>query len=98
MNKYNYQDNLKRKKSYKLENKKKLRKSIIYNFYLNNSIRINTSNGFFNGNKDHSEVHLNNRCVLSGRKSKVNNLKVSRIYFRNLARSCFISGIRKSFW
>ena len=97
MNKFNYQDNLKRKKSYKLENRKKLKKSILYNFYLKNSIRINTSNNLFNGIKDHS-TSLNNRCVLSGRKSKVNNVRLSRICFRNLARSCLISGIRKSFW
>lgn len=96
MNKISVKDHLKRENSYKLENKKMLRKSVVYNLYIKNSLRIKISYKLFNDIKDHSIVFLNNRCVISGRKSKIGNLKFSRICFRRFARSCLISGIRKS--
>jgi len=99
MNKLNYRDNLKRKKNYKLENKKMLKKSIIYNLYLKNSTRINISSKLFNDSKDHSKVILNNRCIASGRKSKIGkNLKFSRLFLIKFARYSLISGLRKSYW
>jgi ribosomal protein S14 len=99
MNKLTYKDNLRRRQNYKLENKKILKKSILYNLHLKNSVRINISSNLFSETKNHSKVILNNRCIISGRRSKVNkNLKFSRLCFIRYARSCFISGIRKSCW
>lgn len=99
MNKFNYNDNLKRNNCYNFENKKLLKKSILNNLYLKNSIRMKISSGLFNENKLHSKVILKNRCIITGRKSKISkNLKFSRLCLRRLARSCSISGIRKSSW
>tara|TARA_B100000767_G_C19558171_1_gene447904 strand:- start:292 stop:591 length:300 start_codon:yes stop_codon:yes gene_type:complete len=99
MNKFNYSDNIKRKNCYNRENKKLLKKSILNNLFLKNSIRMKISYDLFNENKMHSKVILKNRCIITGRKSKIRkNLNFSRLCFRRLARSCSISGIRKSSW
>ena len=53
----------------------------------------------FNLNGEYSKVLLNNRCVLTGRYSKIaKNLNFSRISFLRLSRLGFISGIKKSYW
>ena len=99
MNKFNYKDKLRRTINYELENKKKIKKSMLYNLNLKTSTRINITSILFNVDKQHSKIILNDRCVISGRSSKFSkNLKFSRLNFIRLARSCSISGLRKSYW
>ena len=46
-----------------------------------------------------SPVRLNNRCALTGRsRGYMRKFGLSRIAFRNMARSGLIPGIRKSSW
>ena len=99
MNKFNHKDKLRRAINYKLENKKKIKKSMLYNLNLKTSTRINITSALFNSNKQHSKIILNDRCVISGRSSKFSKyLKFSRLSLIRLARSCSISGLRKSYW
>lgn len=99
MNKYNNIDNYNRKKFYNLENKKFVKKSLVYNLSLKNSVRCQVSLNLHDNFKKHYKHVLTNRCFLSGRKSRINkNLNISRLCFLRLARKCFISGIRKSSW
>ena len=49
--------------------------------------------------RDASPVRLNNRCKLTGRaRGYMRDFGLSRIAFRELARSGMIPGIRKSSW
>ncbi len=49
--------------------------------------------------RNSSPVRLHNRCALTGRaRGYMRHFGLSRIAFRNLARSGIIPGIRKSSW
>lgn len=49
--------------------------------------------------RNSSPVRLHNRCALTGRaRGYMRHFGMSRIAFRNLARSGIIPGIRKSSW
>ena len=49
--------------------------------------------------RDASPVRLHNRCALTGRsRGYMRHFGLSRITFRNMARSGIIPGIRKSSW
>lgn len=99
MNKYLYKDKLKRQKFYEKEHNIFIKKNISKNLNFKNSIRINANFSLFNLNGEYSKVLLNNRCVLTGRYSKIaKNLNFSRISFLRLSRLGFISGIKKSYW
>lgn len=49
--------------------------------------------------KKSSPVYVNNRCILTGRKKRINKLyNFSRISFLKLARSQTVNGLIKSSW
>lgn len=99
MNKYLYKDKLNRKKFYRKEQNIFIKKNISKNLNFKNSIRINANFSLFNLNGKYSRVLLNNRCILTGRYSKIaKNFNFSRISFLRLSRLGYISGIKKSYW
>jgi len=95
MNKFLYKDLKKRNILLKIEKKNFIKKSFFNNTLLKNSFRIKSNSKLCKISK----INLNNRCIVTGRKSKIaKNLNFSRIYLLKLSRSGFISGIIKSCW
>ena len=81
------------------EKKKIIFKTIIKNYNFceieKKKISLNLSQNF----KHDTQNQLVNRCVLTGRKKRLNKMfNFSRVYFRKLIRSGFIFGFRKSSW
>lgn len=94
-----HKDINKRRNIYKLENKKLILKSISKNTSLTNSIRLNANLKLFNLSSKHSKIDSVNRCIFTGRKSKISKkYRFSRISFFKVASSGSIFGIRKSSW
>ena len=99
MNKYILIDKLNRNYFKSSENKKIVKKGIIFNRILKSSVRNNISFNLNEESKKHSKVILTKRCILTGRKSKINRkFNVSRLCLLRLFRKCSIPGIRKSSW
>ena len=94
-----HKDKKKRNLSLQNENKKFILKSISKNNSLPKPIRWNSNLKFTDFLKTNNTIGLVNRCVLTGRKKKVNkNYRLSRLSFLKLARNGFISGLSKSTW
>jgi small subunit ribosomal protein S14 len=92
-------DKIKRKIVLEFETKRIILKSIIRNTNLLNKARwaanLELSDLFVNS----SRGRLVNRCVLTGRKSKVRNrYHFSRLTFLKMAKNGLISGLKKSSW
>lgn len=75
-------------------------RSIIKNENLSLIVKWNAVLKLSNLPKTQKKVRLVNRCVLTSRKAKFNNIfkKFSRLSFLRLARSGAISGLKKSSW
>jgi ribosomal protein S14 len=82
-----------------IETKKFVLKAIITNMNFSSLIRWNAVFKFSGLLPNGSPVFMVNRCILTGRKKRINRLyKFSRIVFLKLARSGYIHGIKKSTW
>ena len=81
------------------EIKKFILKSLFYNTNFSKLLRwkvLKKTNEF---SPKTSLNHLTNRCVVTGRKKRLNALyHFSRIFFLKLARSGYINGLKKSSW
>ena len=78
------------------EMKKFIIKSLLYNTNFSKLLRWKVSKTL---TSKISLVRLVNRCVISGRKKRINNLySFSRIFFLKLARSGNLNGLKKSSW
>jgi ribosomal protein S14 len=94
-----YKDKKKRNLSFNSENKKFVLKSICQNSSVPKTVRWNSVLKFTEFNKSSNTNTLVNRCILTGRKKKINKLfRFSRISFLKLARMGFVSGLTKSTW
>lgn len=90
-------DKKKRKLFNKFENNKIIFKSISKNFSLKNSTRLNSI--MVLSKIPCSKVKIVDRCVISGRKSKISKkYKFSRLKLLKFSRLGYILGIRKSKW
>jgi len=99
MKKLIYKDNKKRTTVHNFEKKKKILSSIFKNNSLSIFIRWNALNKLSNSPKNVNSVRLNQRCIITGRKTKTNKIfKFSRLKFLQLARKGSISGIKNSSW
>ena len=79
--------------------KKKILSSIFKNSSLSVFIRWNALNKLNNFPKNTSKVRVNQRCIVTGRNSKINKrFKFSRLQFLQLSRKGLISGIKNSTW
>jgi ribosomal protein S14 len=80
-----------------LEQKKFILKTIYYNFWFINLIRLNALDGLNKLSNRSSKTFISNKCVLTRNKKRFNKLtSFSRIIFRQLAKKEKISGIYKS--
>ena len=94
-----YKDKKKRTYNFSRENKQFILKSIYKNTNIPVTIRWNSGIKFSVLPKPFFSTALVNRCVLTGRKKKINSLfRFSRLSFLKLARNGFISGLSKSTW
>ena len=92
-------DKKRRKVVKNFEKKKKILISIFKNTSLSTFIRWNASNSLTILPKDVNEVRLNQRCIVTGRNTKIHKIyKFSRLKFLHLAREGSISGLRNSSW
>ena len=81
------------------EAKKFILKSIFHNTNFSKLSRWKISNEITNLPIASSVTHINNRCVFTGRKKRINALySFSRISFLKLARAGNINGLKKSSW
>jgi len=92
-------DKHKRKLVSKLETKRIILKTIVRNKNFLNTIRwsanLQLSDLFLNSSK----TRLVNRCILTGRKSKLTkSFRFSRLVFLKLARNGMLTGLKKSSW
>ena len=83
----------------KLEHKKAIIKPILHNTNFSIILRWNSYEKLSRLTDKSSLSHLNNRCVLTGRKKRINKLySFSRIMFLKLVRANDICGLKKSSW
>ena len=74
-------------------------KSLIYNQYLSQQIRLDAQMKLAHITRDSSKVRMKNRCILTGRVSGVHRkFRLSRICLRSLASNGLIPGIIKASW
>ena len=75
-------------------------KSIIKNENLSLNVKWNAILKLSNFSGNQNKMRLVNRCILTNRKAKFNQVfnKFSRLSFLRLARSCAIPGLKKSSW
>ena len=82
-----------------LEIKRIILKSIVRNHNLLNKIRWSANIELSGLPLNSSKCRVVNRCVLTGRKSKVNKYyNFSRLSFLRLARNGLITGLKKASW
>jgi ribosomal protein S14 len=94
-----YKDKNKRNLSFHIENKIFVLKSIYKNTSVPKPVRWNSSLKFSEFLKNNYSTSFVNRCVITGRKKKVNkNFRLSRLSFLKFSRNGFISGLTKSTW
>ena len=82
MKKLIYKDNKKRTTVHNFEKKKKILSSIFKNNSLSIFIRWNALNKLSNSPKNVNSVRLNQRCIITGRKTKTNKI-LRLIFFSN---------------
>lgn len=81
------------------ETKKFILKSIFCNTNFSKLFRWKIVNEITNLPTTSSLTHINNRCVFTGRKKRINKLfSFSRISILKLARTGNINGLKKSSW
>lgn len=89
-------DKNKRNLNSKIENKRVILKSIIYNNKISKIIRWNCELELTNISSINFKTGIVNRCVFTGRKGKFNKqFRFSRLSFLKLARNGFIGGLKK---
>lgn len=89
-------DKNKRNLNSKIENKRVILKSIIYNNKISKIIRWNCELELTNISSNNFKIGIVNRCVFTGRKGKFNKqFRFSRLSFLKLARNGFIGGLKK---
>jgi len=99
MKKLIYKDKKNRVNFKKLEKKKFILKSILYNTNLPVTTRWNAVLIMTNLPKNSSKTHLVKRCILTGRnKIYTKNYKFSRLVLLRLIRSGYLSGMKKATW
>lgn len=82
-----------------LETKRIVLKSIVRNHNLLDITRWSANLDLSDLSANSSKCRVVNRCLLTGRKSKVNkSYKFSRLSFLRLARNGLIVGLKKSSW
>ena len=92
-------DKTKRKFVFESENKCIILKSIAKNKNLSDPSRCSANLRLTDLNSKTRKSKLVDRCVLTGRKSKIGkSYKFSRLSFLKLARNGWISGLKKSAW
>lgn len=99
MKKLARKDKKKRINNSKVELKSKILKSLTKNFNLTKNIRWNATLKLTDFPTQLNKISLNNRCVLTFRKSSFKQLySISRLVFLKLARENKICGIKKHIW
>ena len=89
----------KRQKCFSKEKRRIILKNIKNNCIFSIKIRYKANSNLFLNFKKDSFNQTVNRCILTGRKKRLNNLySFSRISFLHLVRSGFIFGLKKSSW
>ena len=97
--KYNIKEKKNRKSHYLYEDSQIILKTIIQNQYIETTAKLNATLKFSAITKLSAKVHLVNRCIITGRRNRVNKLyKFSRLVFLKLARNTDISGLKKETW
>jgi ribosomal protein S14 len=92
-------DKKKRTSNFYNENKLFVLKNISKNTNLPKYVRWNSCLKFTTLSKFVYITNTVNRCVVTGRKKKINpNFKISRLSFLRFARNGFICGLTKSSW
>lgn len=93
-----YKDKNKRILNFKYEQKQIILKSINKNIAVSKPTRWNSSLKFIDFETNSFDTRIVNRCILTGRKNKVNHFKFSRLSFLKLVRNGLIFGLKKSTW
>lgn len=82
-----------------VETKKFVLKNLIYNENFSKISRWKSFEKLFTLPSNSSMSAINNRCIITGRKNRINKLySFSRILFLKLVRSNNINGLKKSSW
>lgn len=100
MKNLNQKDKRKRNSVNTIETKRFILKNIVNNSDLPKFIRWNASSQLATKfNHNNSKISLNNRCMQTNRKVRLNKrFNYSRIKFRQLAQKGLIVGLKKSSW
>lgn len=100
MQKKSQKDKKIRKFFYQQELIQTFTKSIIRNQNLSLIMKLNAILKLSNFSGNYNQTRFVNRCILTNRKAKFNNIfkKFSRLSLLRLARSGKISGLKKSSW
>lgn len=81
------------------ENTNLILKNLATNKCLKNSIRLNATLLLFNVFNDGLKSRLKNRCIVTGRSSKIHKkFRFSRLFFLKISRFGLVSGLRKASW
>ena len=99
MGKLNYKDKRNRAFLFQHETKRFVLKNIIVNTNLIKSVRWKASTELTKMLKMSSSVYYVNRCILTGRRKRINKLySFSRIMFLRLVRFGYLNGLKKASW